>query len=185
MLPSRSHTSKLHSFLPSLARHRVRTLYTPLFLIFFTFIFLPHPTSFAQQVDERWSWPTGGPVPVVRSFDPPELPWLSGHRGVDLDVPIGSAVHAPSEGRVIYAGPLAGRGVLSIEHQGKHGPIRSTFEPVEVLVAQGDWVSRGQVVATVQAGHAPGNLHWGAKISRTRWIDPLRMLTGETVLKPW
>ncbi|QWW18815.1 M23 family metallopeptidase [Schaalia sp. 19OD2882] len=144
----------------------------------------PLPTH-AVAARATWSWPTGHPVPVVRAFDPPDMPWLAGHRGVDLDVPVGSIVVAPAEGRVVHAGDLAGRGVLSIEHMGPLGAIRSTYEPVKATVVVGQMVSRGQQVAVVEEGHSPGALHWGAKTSRTHYVDPLRMLAPKVVLKPW
>ena len=128
-----------------------------------------------------WSWPTGGPVPVVRAFDPPEQRWLAGHRGVDLDVAIGTEVRAPADGTVVAAGRVVDRGVVSVQH----ASVRSTFEPVDPLVIPGQRVARGQVLATVTAGHSPGALHWGARLARGSYVDPLRMLVGEIVLKPW
>ncbi|MGX9901778.1 hypothetical protein ACW0JT_21495 [Arthrobacter sp. SA17] len=32
----------------------------------------------------NWSWPLSPEPAVLRGFDPPDKPWLSGHRGVDL-----------------------------------------------------------------------------------------------------
>jgi murein DD-endopeptidase MepM/ murein hydrolase activator NlpD len=134
-----------------------------------------------DDAHQLWNWPTDGPVPVVRSFDPPEQPWLSGHRGVDLDVAVGATVRAPAEGIVVQAGTVVDRGVVSLQH----GQVRSTFEPVDPLVSAGEHVSRGQAIATVAAGHSPGALHWGARIGRERYVDPLRMLVSRVVLKPW
>ncbi len=131
---------------------------------------------------DAWIWPTGQAVSVARSFDPPVKPWLPGHRGVDLDVPVGTRIVAPADGQVIYAGKLVDRGVISIQHA---SGIRSTFEPVDILVSKGDAVSAGQPIGIVTAGHSPGTLHWGAKVSSDEYIDPLRLLKGKIVLKPW
>ncbi len=128
-----------------------------------------------------WSWPTGGSVPVVRPFDPPDQAWAAGHRGVDLDVTVGSPVLAPADGTVVAAGTIVDRGVVSIQIR----DVRATFEPVKALVAVGQHVRRGQVIATVEEGHAPGALHWGAKIGPRRYVNPLRMLVERVVLKPW
>ena len=59
-------------------------------------------------------WPVPAPS-VVRPFDPPPQPWLAGHRGVDLAGTPGSPVHSPGAGRVVFAGVVAGRGVVMFE----------------------------------------------------------------------
>lgn len=128
-----------------------------------------------------WDWPSGHPVGIARAFDPPAQPWLAGHRGVDLDVGVASPVHAPADGVVVFAGTVVDRGVLSLDIDG----LRSTFEPVEPLVVTGAPVVRGQVVATVSPGHSPGALHWGVRTGPRTYVDPLRMLLGRVVLKPW
>lgn len=130
---------------------------------------------------QAWSWPTGTAVAVTRAFDPPDQPWLPGHRGVDLDVPVGSPVRSPADGVVVAAGTVVDRGVVSIQH----GNLRSTYEPVDPTVTRGQSVVRGQVIATVTAGHSPGTLHWGARTGPDAYVDPLRMLAGRVVLKPW
>jgi len=141
----------------------------------------PHARGQDAEDGAAWSWPTGGPVPVVRAFDPPDQPWLAGHRGVDLDVAVGTPVLAPADGRVVAAGTVVDRGVVSIQIR----DVRATVEPVDPLVVVGQHVRRGQVVATVEEGHAPGALHWGAKIGPRHYVDPLRMLVERVVLKPW
>ena len=42
------------------------------------------PTAGHGTVDAGWSWPLSPRPAVLRAFDPPARPWLSGHRGVDL-----------------------------------------------------------------------------------------------------
>lgn len=130
---------------------------------------------------QEWQAPVDTIV-VARVFDPPAQPWLSGHRGVDLDVEIGTEVRAAGSGTVIYAGNLAGRPVISIEHA---NGLRTTYEPVEPSVSKGDEVSAGQVIGVVIAGHSPGALHWGAKYGSDNYINPLQLLIGSVRLKPW
>lgn len=141
------------------------------------------PGNAATQGTEGppWDWPTGSPAAVARDFDPPEQPWLAGHRGVDLDVAVGSQVRAPADGVVVFAGTVVDRGVVSLQH----GAFRSAFEPVAPLVTAGDPVVRGQVIATVEQGHSPGALHWGVRTGPDAYVNPLRMLVGPVVLKPW
>jgi len=134
-----------------------------------------------------WTWPIGNeadPPAVVARFDPPGRPWLTGHRGVDLAAEPGTAVRAAGDGVVVFAGPLAGRGVVSIAHS---SGIRTTYEPVLAEVTVGTVVGRGRVIGTVatwSAAHracsATSCLHWGARVGE-RYIDPLGLLTPPAV----
>nr|NLD41830.1 M23 family metallopeptidase [Actinomycetales bacterium] len=118
-----------------------------------------------------FSWPTGSPAPVIAPFAPPPVPWASGHRGVDLAFVEGGAVLAAGAGTVVFAGQLAGRGVVSIEHT---GGLRTTYEPLEPAVQRGDTVAGGQVIGRLVAGHcAEPCLHLGARTGPEQYIDPL------------
>lgn len=116
------------------------------------------------------------PVPgaVARGFDPPDQPWLAGHRGVDLRSGRGESVRTVLAGRVTFAAELAGRGVVVVSH----GSLRTTYEPVTATVSAGERVSTGQVIGTLQAGHlCPGGscLHWGLRRGDT-YLNPLSLL---------
>ena len=139
-------------------------------------------TSGSASVQSRWRWPTQIPVAVNRAFDPPALPWLSGHRGVDLGATVGSTIVAPADGTVVFSGTVVSRQTVSVMHE---GGLRSTYEPVLPLVKTGDTVQAGQPIATVEPGHSPGSLHWGARFGKDEYVNPLRMLVGPSVLKPW
>jgi murein DD-endopeptidase MepM/ murein hydrolase activator NlpD len=123
-----------------------------------------------------WVWPVE-PHEVVRAFDAPATPYGPGHRGIDIAAPAGSPVLAPQDGVVRFAGPVAGRPVLSIEHG---GGLVSSFEPVEPLVAAGDAVEQGQQIGVLQPGHVAGavRLHLGARL-HGEYIDPLTLLGVE------
>ncbi|MFD9332927.1 M23 family metallopeptidase [Streptomyces sp. NPDC060028] len=114
--------------------------------------------------------PLPPPLSVARWWDPPPGPYAAGHRGVDLSAPVGAELRAVAAGRVHYAGRVAGRGVLSLTLP---NGLRTTYEPVRPLVAEGEQVAAGQVVAVLTAGsHCPAPcLHWG-------------LLAGETYLNP-
>lgn len=119
------------------------------------------------------------PGPLVTRFDPPGVTWGSGHRGVDLEGTPGETVVAAADGSVTFAGDLAGRGVVVVDH----GVVRTTYEPVAAVVSVGEPVSRGQPIGRLQAGHlsCPGAtcLHWGLREGDT-YLDPL-LLLGATI----
>ena len=125
-------------------------------------------------------WPLTGSSPegrptVVAGFDPPDSPWGSGHRGVDLLGSAGEPVHAALAGRITFAGTLAGRGVVVVDH----GGMRTTYEPVQPSVHVGADVPTGGLIGTLQSGLShcfPRTcLHWGL-IRRDQYLDPLSLL---------
>lgn len=115
------------------------------------------------------------PGPVRNAFDPPEQAWSSGHRGVDLAAAPGEAVRSALAGRVTFAGPIAGRGVVVVDHGGR----RTTYEPVLAWVEVGEPVAAGEVVGIVEP--VPGHcfpvtcLHWGLRLGE-EYRDPLTLL---------
>lgn len=125
-------------------------------------------------------WPLTPRPAVVRGFEPPPKPWLPGHRGVDLLGSVGQSVRATLAGTVVYAGPLAGRGVVVISH----GATRTTYEPVVPSVHVGDHVLPGDPIATLSG--APSHcapricLHWGLLRGPT-YINPLSLLSSTPV----
>lgn len=128
------------------------------------------------------AWPVGSRPTVLRGWEPPATPYGPGHRGVDLAAAPGSLVRAAAPGRVSFSGQVAGRGVLSITLNGTgQPPLRTTYEPVTALVAEGDEVAAGQVVAVLGPGPfhcAGGCLHWGL-LRGTDYLDPLSLLPDD------
>lgn len=123
----------------------------------------------------QYEWPSGQQVTVLRPFSPGPKNWLPGHRGVDLALASDQPVFAAADGRVLYAGQLNDRELVSIEHA---DGIRTTYEPLRPVVARGDVVSRGDLVGYVSGHHcAPSAcLHWGAKRGSDDYVDPLSLL---------
>jgi len=118
------------------------------------------------------------PVPgeVTRAFDPPDQPWLAGHRGVDLRAQVGQAVLAAGSGRVAFAGVVVDRPVVSIDHP---GGLRTTYEPVNPAVVAGQEVRAGEEIGTLDAGNGHCDhacVHWGARTGPEAYIDPLGLL---------
>lgn len=156
--------------------HRVLTYALGCCLI----VLLCHPPDARAYVDPTTGRPTAHKV--LRPFDKPEKNWLPGHRGVDLDAPIGSTVRASEDGTVAFVGVVAGTPTLSIDHA---DGVRTTYQPVHAVVEKGETVAAGQPIGRV--GHPfdghPG-LHWGAKRGE-EYINPLSLLDVPAIrLKP-
>src|SRR5699024_9700925 len=65
----------------------------------------------------EFDWPLSPEPTVTHGFDPPATVYGRGHRGADLAATSEQQVLAAAAGTVVYAGPLAGRGVISIQHR--------------------------------------------------------------------
>jgi murein DD-endopeptidase MepM/ murein hydrolase activator NlpD len=148
----------------------------------------------------RWDWPMASPHRIIAPFVAPENRYGPGHRGVDI-VGGGTEVRAVEDGTVRFAGPVAGRGVISILHA---DGLLSTYEPVTASVSTGDHVRAGQVVGQLEgaddggaggdrdggadeggtgegpgAGHyAQACLHLGARRGGADYVDPEPLLRG-------
>ncbi|GAA3536648.1 M23 family metallopeptidase [Nocardioides daeguensis] len=138
------------------------------------------PSAARADPDPVGVWPLQ-PVPeVVRSFDPPESPYGSGHRGVDLAGHVGAPVHTALAGTVVFAGRLAGRGVVVVGH----GTTRTTYEPVTASVTVGTTLAAGAVVGTLELAGSHcfprACLHWGWIRGET-YLDPLRLVAAAPV----
>ena len=123
---------------------------------------------------QAWVWPVTGPI--IRGFDPPDSPYGSGHRGVDIAVALGTPVLAVAAGKITFAGPVGGRLFLTIDH-GRG--LDSTYSWLSSLVARkGQTVAPGQVIARSGTGH-PGSivphLHFGVRLDGA-YVDPLDYL---------
>jgi murein DD-endopeptidase MepM/ murein hydrolase activator NlpD len=129
------------------------------------------PPAFAAG---EWIWPVSGPV--LRAFDPPDSPFGSGHRGIDIAAPAGSVAVAPAEGMVSFAGPVGGRLFVTVDHG---GGLESTLSWVaELEVRRGDVVEAGQPLARTGGGHAGDlvpNLHFGVRLDGV-YVDPFDYL---------
>jgi len=134
----------------------------------------PAPAS-ADWTDPVGVWPLVPQPEVVRGFDPPDDPWGAGHRGVDLLGSPGQPVRSALPGTVSWAGVLAGRGVVVVDH----GGTRTTYEPVDATVSVGDRVAAGGRLGRLSpvGSHCPPRtcLHWGWIRGET-YLDPLRLV---------
>lgn len=130
-------------------------------------------TAVAAPADPVGRWPLGGSPRVLRPFVPPAHRYGAGHRGVDLAARPGEPVLAALDGRVAFAGQVAGRGVVSVDSAG----LRTTYEPVSAQVTAGQPVRTGEPLGVLgTGGHCTGRcLHWGLR-EGSRYRDPLLLL---------
>lgn len=135
----------------------------------------------------RFAWPLAPPHPVLRQFEAPATPYGPGHRGVDLGGTPGEPVFAAADGVVVFAGLLAGRGVVSVDHE---GGLRTTYEPLTPAVSAGEQVAASAIIGHLLPGHpectgATACLHWGVRRGAA-YLDPLGLVSsGRVRLLPW
>jgi murein DD-endopeptidase MepM/ murein hydrolase activator NlpD len=127
-----------------------------------------------------YAWPVRGPV--LRGFDPPDTPYGSGHRGIDIGTAIGTPVVAAQDGVVAFAGPVAGSLFISVDHP---DGVRTTYSWLsDVGVQRGDVVRKGEPIGRSGPGHQgvePAHLHFGARVGST-YIDPMLLLERGSVV---
>lgn len=128
-----------------------------------------------------WRPPLSPPLVVRAGFQAPAGPYGPGHRGVDLAAGPAAQVTAAGAGVVVFAGRVAGRGVVSVQHP---GGLRTTYEPVSALVTRGTRVVAGAPLGLLAAvgGHcAVGScLHWGVRRGQA-YLDPLALIRSPKV----
>ena len=127
-----------------------------------------------------YAWPVKGAV--IRPFEAPSSPYSSGHRGIDISAPFGTAMVAAQDGAVSFAGWVAGAMFISIDHP---DGVRTTYSWLSAIsVKKGEAVVRGQLIGMTGHGHpdvSTPHLHFGARIGQT-YIDPMTLLEpGEVV----
>ncbi len=128
-----------------------------------------------EQVPGAGTWPLSPTPTVVTGFDPPDLRWAAGHRGVDLAGRPGQPVLAALPGIISFSGSIAGRGVVVVDH----GATRTTYEPVVAGAPVGTPVTRGQAIGTLAAigSHCfpIACLHWGWRRGDI-YLNPLALV---------
>jgi murein DD-endopeptidase MepM/ murein hydrolase activator NlpD len=131
-------------------------------------------TGTIEAVAGDWAWPVVGPV--LRPYDPPEDPYGTGHRGIDIGAAVGTPVLAVDAGTVTFAGPVGGQLFVTVDHG---AGLSSTYSWLSsVQVRRGQIVARGTQLGLTGIGH-PGatapHLHLGAKQDGA-YVDPMTLL---------
>jgi lipoprotein NlpD len=124
--------------------------------------------SAKSTVDINWAWPVPGKV--LETYD------AARNKGIDVSGLVGEAVHAASDGKVVYSGNgLRGYGNLVIV---KHSEtfLSAYAHNSKLLVNQGDIVKRGQKIAELGSSDADKpKLHFEIR-REGQPVDPLKYL---------
>jgi murein DD-endopeptidase MepM/ murein hydrolase activator NlpD len=130
-------------------------------------------TGGAELAERGWVWPVR-PFRLARAYVAPAHEYGPGHRGIDLELLGGPEVRAPAAGVVAFAGSVAGRGILTIDHG---DGLVTTLEPVQTSLVPSAPVAADEIVGTVSTGgHADaGTLHFGVRLHGD-YINPMLLL---------
>jgi hypothetical protein len=118
-----------------------------------------------------WTPPVSGEPTKLFHLGP--NPFLRGqHRGVDLAARRGERVRAACAGRVVFAGPVAGAGTVSV----RCGGWRVSYGPLTRIAVR----ERERIGAGAPLGRSARGIHFGVRREGRRfgYVDPLRFLAG-------
>ncbi|WP_168197150.1 murein hydrolase activator EnvC family protein [Agromyces laixinhei] len=135
------------------------------------------PARLRDAIPEQpWRWPVAAPIRVVAPFRAPPTPYTAGHRGIDIASAPETPVGAPAPGVVSFAGMVAGRPVVAIDHG---DGVVSAIEPVAALVVQGTSVAAGDPIGTVATGGHCGSscVHFGVRVDG-EYVSPFLFFGG-------
>jgi murein DD-endopeptidase MepM/ murein hydrolase activator NlpD len=122
-------------------------------------VFTSPPSAHCSALYQR---PVAGVV--IDPYRPPACRWCPGNRGIDFATSPGDPVRAAARGVVAFAGPVAGRLVIVVNHP---DGLRTTYDGVAALATSvGVLVQAGDVI-----GIAADRLHFGVRRGDT-YLDP-------------
>jgi len=119
------------------------------FLLVCTAWFVSSPQSQAHASDNThhsphgdiWLIPIPAPAFPVAQFEMPLSRYAAGHRGIDYSVTIDEPLTAPHDGTIAFAGWVADKPVVAIQHE---NGFRTAFEPACTDLPVGTPVITGQ-----------------------------------------
>lgn len=128
------------------------------------------PEPALPAVVSRWVWPTRGPL--LRGYTPE----ANGKKGIDIGGNAGQPIVSAADGKVVYSGSgLVGYGrLIIIKH---NDSLLSAYgHNSELLVAEGDYVKAGQVIAKMgSSGTSSTRLYFEIR-QDGKPVNPLRYL---------
>lgn len=108
-------------------------------------------------------------APVLDPFRPPERPYGAGNRGLEYATEPGTEVRASADGRVTFAGLVAGSRHVTVLHADGLRTSYSFLDRIDVVVGQR--VRQGDVLGTTA-----GRLHLGARVGDA-YLDPASLFS--------
>lgn len=146
--------------------------------IFTLFIFILN-----QPVRPPEIWAT--PIPDFRdrhysNYFLPAEKWGKGHRGIDLQMKDGEALHSPFDGRVHFVGKVVNRSLITLRSS---GGLLASFEPVCSDLEQDALISQGEVIGYFCQGdpdyseHCENCLHFSVR-SEYGYLNPLLFVSS-------
>jgi lipoprotein NlpD len=128
------------------------------------------PEPALPSVVSHWVWPTTGPL--LRGY----MPEANGKKGIDIGGKAGQPIVSAADGKVVYSGSgLVGYGrLIIIKH---NDSLLSAYgHNSELLVAEGDYVKAGQVIAKMgSSGTSSTRLYFEIR-QDGKPVNPLRYL---------
>jgi len=158
------------------------------------FVLVIPSQAFSSETPEAFSfWPVEGKI--ITPFQLPANPYSSGgHRGIDIEAPLGAEVVAVGDGVVAFWHPNQGGNgmVISIDHP---NGLTSTYLHLSEILPEakrkGSYVKAGQPIGRVGNSGSPSStiphLHFGVFRTETRaesiyeYINPELVLPSLTV----
>jgi murein DD-endopeptidase MepM/ murein hydrolase activator NlpD len=137
--------------------------------------------STAKYSGGKFAWPVPSSTRITSYFGLRKDPFTgksSGHNGLDIGAPQGTAIVAAADGVVIYSTYVRGYGnAISIGHGGNVSTLYAHIREGGLFVKEGQTVKKGQKIAEVgSTGRSTGpHLHFGVYKGRTA-ADPLAYL---------
>lgn len=168
----------------SILRRRIKYLLS-IFLLFLvaSFCGVSAPPAAHAAATATWQHPLAGQWVIEQGFRAPATSFGPGHRGVDLRAASGTNVVAPRAGAVSFAGLVAEKPVVSVDHG--DGWVTS-HEAVNPAVTAGERVHPGQKLGSVGGGSHCSCLHFSARYQGA-YVNPLLLFAQVplAVLLPW
>lgn len=108
---------------------------------------------------------------IVAPFAP--IGRYEGHWGIDIAAPVGAAVHAAGPGVVTFAGSVAGRLSVTVDHG---GGLRTSYSYLQwTTVGRGVRVRPGTVIGVSGDAHGAPAVHFSVRVNG-RYQDPANWL---------
>ena len=159
------------------AHFRRRTI----FILCFTIILVISSGAFASTFADKSPGNFGYPLKstkITKGFVPSATKYGPGHRGTDFEATIGTSVYAIADGQVIFAGLVAGRLYISIDHG---NDIVSTSSVVTKSVKVSDVVKKDQLIGTSGKQLTKDDIntfHFSMRVKKV-YVDPMLYITGK------